>query len=297
MRSSIASIVATLLFLVTSPALAVQEASPVSSGSLMAGLGYPELQVEVAGLDYLIPPPEQVPAGRYLVSLTNAGAESWHGFLLRLPEGVTIDSVMSATPTADEAPPPWLFEATFPGFPGETQPAQTNYAVVDLVPGEYLIVGDSFQRFVVTDGNATPSAAPVPVPTGSVRLFEYGFELPETVVPGRQIWAVTNAGTVPHEFLLAWSPAPITREQVLELMMAESQDATPTGGGPSGQDILGVGGMGWLTPGVTAWAEVDLEPGTYIALCFVFDPETGQPHVANGMVDVFTVGEAATPMP
>jgi hypothetical protein len=83
----------------------------------------------------------------------------------------------------------------------------------------------------------------------------------------------------------------------MELVESEFQDATPTGGGPSGRDLLGIGGLGWLTPGATAWTEVDLEPGTYFALCYVFDPETGQPHVANGMVDVFTVGEVATPMP
>jgi hypothetical protein len=297
MRRLCIPFVAALLFLVASPAVIAQDATPSPSASLMAALGYLELHVEVAGLDYPIPPPDQVPAGRYLISLTNSGAESWHGFLLRLPEGVTIDSVMSATPGADESPPPWLFEATYPGFPGETQPAETNVAVVDLVPGEYLIVGDSFQPFVVTDGSATPSAAPAPLADVTVRLFEYGFELPEMVAPGRHIWEITNAGTMPHEFLLARSPAPITREQVLELVMTESQDATPTGGGPSGRDILGVGGLGWLTPGASAWTEVDLELGTYVVLCFVFDPATGQPHVANGMVDVFTVGDSATPIP
>ena len=48
--------------------------------------------------------------------------------------------------------------------------------------------------------------------------------------------------------------------------------------------------MGWLSPGETAWTEVDLAPGTYVALCFVFDPATGMPHAAMGMVAVFTVG-------
>jgi hypothetical protein len=191
-----------LTFAICSPAVAAQDASPAPSDSLLAAHGYLELRIEVAGVNYVLPPPEQVPAGRYLVTLANAGEESWHGFLLRLPEGVTIDSVTSATPTAEDAPPAWLFEATFPGFPGETQPGQSNYAVVDLVPGEYLIVGDSFQPFVVTDGEATPSAAPVPVPAATVRLFEYGFELPATLAPGRQIWAVTNGGREPHEFLL-----------------------------------------------------------------------------------------------
>jgi hypothetical protein len=41
---------------------------------------------------------------------------------------------------------------------------------------------------------------------------------------------------------------------------------------------------------------MDLTPGTYIALCFVPDEQTGAPHAAMGMVAIFTVGEgAATP--
>jgi hypothetical protein len=41
---------------------------------------------------------------------------------------------------------------------------------------------------------------------------------------------------------------------------------------------------------------LDLAPGTYIALCFVPDEETGVPHALMGMVQVFTVGEGmATP--
>ncbi|MFL5759760.1 MAG: hypothetical protein ACJ789_08475 [Thermomicrobiales bacterium] len=280
-----------------SSAVLAQDATPATSTSMLAGLGYPELNIEVAGASYKTPPPAQVPAGRYLIGLTNSGEESWHGFLLRLPEGVTIDAVMAATPGPGEPPPAWLFEASYPGFPGETQPGATNQVVVDLTPGEYLIVGDSFQPFAVTGSAATPGATPEPPATATAHLFEYGFDLPKTLAPGRQIWAVINAGRVPHELLLARSPAPLTQEQALELVMAESQDATPTGGGPSGRDILGVGGIGWLTPGTTGWAEVDLQPGTYVVLCFVPDRETFTPHAAMGMVDVFTVGEAATSTP
>ncbi len=41
---------------------------------------------------------------------------------------------------------------------------------------------------------------------------------------------------------------------------------------------------------------LDLARGTYIALCFVPEEETGAPHALMGMVQVFTVGEEmATP--
>jgi hypothetical protein len=290
----LAVLLATLTLAFGPQVVVAQDATPATAGSLLAAMRYPELRVRVDGATYDMPV-TSVPAGRTLIALENAGQESWHGFLLRLPEGVTVDAVMSATPGAEDVPPPWLFDASYPGFPGETQPGETDYAVVDLAPGEHLIVGDSFQSLLVTGDAATPSAASEPPATATVSLFEYGFDLPDTLASGRQVWAVTNAGREPHELLLARSPSPMTREQVMELVMAESQDATPTGGGPSGRDILGVGGVGWLSPGTTAWAEVNLEPGTYIVLCFVPDPETFTPHVAMGMVDVFTVGEAATP--
>ena len=44
--------------------------------------------------------------------------------------------------------------------------------------------------------------------------------------------------------------------------MAESRDATPSGGGPSAREMLGISGMGWLSPGQTAWTEVTLALGT-----------------------------------
>ena len=66
-------------------------------------------------------------------------------------------------------------------------------------------------------------------------------------------------------------------------------------GGPSLAEIEPAGGLGWLSPGQSAWTDVTFEPGTYAAVCFVFDPETGMPHLMLGMVEVFTVGEGGTP--
>jgi hypothetical protein len=161
-----------------------------------------------------------------------------------------------------------------------------------------VVVGDFFQPFAVVGDAATPVTGEDPAADGTVRLFEYGFEFPDTVAPGRQVWQVVNAGREPHELLLAWSPKPVTAEQIVGMLTTESEDenATPIGGGPSFAEFEPVGGIGWLSPGRSAWTEVDLRPGTHIALCFVFDPKTGMPHVAIGMVAVFTVGvEGGTP--
>ena len=290
-------IIALLALAVIGPSgIVAQDATPAPSRSSLGTLGYPELLVRVNGDDIeLMDTP--VAAGRTLVRLENVGEESWHGFMLRQPEDVTDEQVVADLGPDAEAPPAWLFEATYPGFPGETLPGETSLALVDLTPGRYLVLGDTVQPFEVfgdTDSPATPMGTPEadePIVDGTVRLFDFNFEFPETVVAGSQLWAVTNTGEQPHELLLARSPAPVTTEQVLELMASESEEATPTGGGPSFGDFEPVGGIGWLSPGATAWTEVNLTPGTYVALCFVFDPTTGLHHVAMGMVAVVTVGE------
>jgi hypothetical protein len=280
--------------------IAAQEAPPDTPGSALAALGYPELLVRVNDDDFEMPE-TTIMAGRTLVRLENVGEESWHGFMLQVPEGVTDEQVVAELGPEAEAPPPWLFEAIYPGFPGETPPDQTSLALVDLSPGRYLVLSDTVQTFEVVGDVATPgstSEAEGPMVDGTVRLFEFNFEFSETVAAGRQLWAVTNTGEQPHELLLARSPEPVTTKQVMELMASPSEEATPTGGGPSFDDFEPVGGIGWLSPGVIAWTEVDLVPGAYVALCFVFDPETGMPHVAMGMVDVFNVGKGpATPVP
>ncbi len=296
MRRLLTSVVVLLALSLVGPAVA-QEGTPAASDSLLAGMGYPELLVEGDGETIQVP--EQVPAGRTLITLANAGEESWHGFVLRRPEGVTDEQIVADLGPESEAPPAWLFDATFPGFPGETLPGKSHQAVVDLTPGQYLVIGDTYQPFEVVGAPATPETTPgaAPAADGTVRMFDFNFEFPDPVAPGRQVWEVTNTGEQPHELLLARSPQPVTAEQIMELMAGESEEATPTGGGPSFADLEQVGGLGWLSPGATAWTEVDLSPGTYVALCFVPDPETMMPHVAMGMIAVFTIDDAGVATP
>ena len=214
--------------------------------------------------------------------------------MLRLPDNITLEQLMATPETTgeDDAPPEFLFQSTFPGFPGETLAGHENGVVVDLTPGQYLIVGDSFQPFTVT-GQMPVDVAPV-VADSHVETFDFNFTFPDDLATGPQIWEVTNIGPQPHEILLAKSSVPITAEQVIALFSDEN--ATPVAGGPSIDDISPVGGIGWLTPGATGWTGVDLSPGYYVALCFVFDLATGIPHAMEGMVTVFTIGNgAATP--
>lgn len=275
--------------------VAAHEGTPESFEMRLGSLGYPELHIRV--YDDRFELPAEVNAGRTLIIYENAGQESRHSLLMELPEEVDGERALADLGPEAEEPPAWFFDATFPGFPGETLPGETSLAVVDLAPGTHLVLDDFPALLEVVGADATLSLSQDPPTDGTVRLFEYGFEFPDSIAPGRQVLAVTNNGQEPHELLLARSPVPVTVEQVIELVTNESEDenATPTGGGPSFAEIVPVGGVGWISPGESAWTEVDLQPGTYIALCFVFDPETGLPHVAMGMVDVFTIDEPQIP--
>jgi len=261
-----------------------QDATPAASPSgeaLLAGMGYPELQITVYDDHFQVQ--GMVPAGRTLIVYQNDGQESRHSLLLRLPDGLDLsDPAMSEE--SEDAPPPWFFESTFVGFPGETLPGETSYAVVDLSAGVYVLVDDFNASFIV--GGPLPVDIPAgPDAAGRVELIDFSFTFPETVAPDRQVWEVTNTGAQPHELLLVYSPEPVTAEQVLEALESEDSEI----------ELTPAGGAGWLSPGQTAWTEVDLQQGTYVALCFVFDPSTGMPHAMMGMVSVFTVADAGEP--
>ncbi|MBA2759592.1 MAG: hypothetical protein H0U38_07860 [Chloroflexia bacterium] len=272
---------------------AAQEATPEAGASLLSEFGFPEITITIENGEVTVP--AEVQAGRVLIAYENIGDESSHPILMQPPAGVSADQMMADLGPEAMEPPEWFLDATFPGFVGETLPGETSYAVVDLLPGTHLVLDNAPFPFEVVPSDATPAAEQVPEADGVVRLFEMGFEFSEPLEPGRQVWEITNSGDLPHELLLIRSSAPVTPEQIIELFMSEDENATPVGGGPSLADIEPVGGLGWLSPGATAWTEVDLEPGTYAAVCFVFDPETGMPHLMLGMVDTFTVGNGGTP--
>jgi hypothetical protein len=280
-----------LVFALAGPA-AAQEATPWAGASPLAGLGFPEVEITIENGQITVP--AEVEAGRVLITYNNVGDESSHPILMQLPANVPVeDAVADLGPEAME-PPAWFLDATFPGFVGETLPGQTSHAVVNLRPGSHMVLDNAPFPFEVVASDATPIASQVPDAVGLVRLFEMGFELPETIEPGRQVWEVTNTGNLPHEVLLIRSSAPVTAEQIVEILTMEDENATPVDG-PSLAEIEPAGGLGWLSPGQSAWTDVTFEPGTYAAVCFVFDPETGMPHLMLGMVEVFTVGEGGTP--
>jgi hypothetical protein len=128
---------------------------------------------------------------------------------------------------------------------------------------------------------ASASQAHLSEPTaqGTVTLLDFSFTLPSAIKADKQTWKVLNAGTQIHEINLMKLADGKTMDDVMA-WMAKSTDAPP---------FANVGGFNGIDPKQTGWMELDLTPGSYIAICHVPDPATGKEHAALGMMLPFEV--------
>jgi plastocyanin len=277
------------------PTIAAQDATPAGTGSLLTSLGYPELQVRVT--DDAIEAPSQAAAGPTLLTVENASSEDTGVFLLAPPSGVSmadLQAAVEATPTAEEEFPDWFYDAVLTGGPSVFAGGR-GQAVINLTPGDWVVASEGDQEpapIMVTEG-ASPTAAAEPSADLTVELQEYAFSIPEEVSAGPQIWELTNIGEQPHIMFMVKTPGPITIDQVMQLLQLP-EDATPSPGLPNPEEFKDIGGLTIISSGRTAWMEFDLEPGNYVAICFIPDKETHEPHALLGMVSIFTVGNGAS---
>jgi plastocyanin len=286
-----------LALAIAGPSVAAQEATPMAAESPLSALGYPELHVRVT--DTAIEAPSEAPAGLTLLTVENASQEDTGVFLIAPPPGMSLDEFRAtaeappppdATPGAEEEFPSWLYDVILSGGPTVAAGGQ-GQAVIDLQPGDWAVSAEADQEpslLTVTEG-ATPTAAAEPPADLTVELQEFAFSIPEQVAPGPQIWKLTNVGQQPHVLYLTKTPSLLTMDQVMTLL--QLPDGTPPPGVPNPEEFEDVGGLTIISSGRSAWIAPDLEPGFYLAICFIPDQESHEPHAALGMVSMFTVGE------
>jgi hypothetical protein len=266
--------------------------------------GYPIVTVRLT--DDAILAPEEVAAGPTVLVVENEEEGPGHAFVVRVPEEVSdadLESTLSSGTVVEETPD-WFWTADFLGNADRATTEQPSIALVGIEPGRYL-VGDPYRP--VTEFAQFSVAAPalaatnLPEPDLSIELFEMGFSLPEKLEGGPQLWQVTNTGGMLHEIAIFPVPAGATPEQVQAAVSAEL--AAEFGGDPAetraaidalGEDWVGfssnlVAGVGVLSPQAATLAQFDLEPGTYGAVCFIPEPNSGMAHLMLGMTDVFEV--------
>lgn len=279
------------------PIAAAQEATPATSP--LATMGYPALTIRASAAGFETP--VEVPAGRTLVTVENVGVENANGFaLLKVAGDVNLADLhtLGETPASPvslegDTTPSWFFTATLLGVGGDLT-GPMSHAVVDLTPGEWVVLTypdatRASHPFTVT-GEAPPAADPTASVTVTAQDYAFG-GLESTLAAGQQVWQVSNKGPQPHEIAILSSPKPLTMGQWIRFLTAD-ETATPPPDFPLTiaeiQRIQLVAGLTALSAGQTVWTTIDLVPGNYVAICFISSPE-GDFHAAMGMTQPFTV--------
>ena len=235
-----------------------------------------------------------IPAGPTVVTVTAdfAGSDANSVALLKVDDAVQawLDSNGPATPT--DAPPEWFYSATIIGIGVSSG---INQSVAVLTPGTWLFLtypdtSTTSAPFTVTEGEAS-----TPEISSSVDLiagdYNFGALSGKTLAAGPQIWSFSNQGTEPHEFAIMKSPKKVTTAEWMALLMADmtgTPAANPALTEEDMESVQLVAGMPALSPGVETWAQIDLEPGDYVMMCYLVTA-SGEFHPMLGMLAAFTV--------
>ena len=238
--------------------------------------------------------PDSVEAGFYTLALSDQSGLQIDISIGRLEDGASVEAVLEAVEAVNQS-----FMGQ--GNPGEAM-AQVDSvvnlvggqsippdAVLELTPGEYVIlsVGVTEEGEAHTDlglyttFTVTESAAEADAPQAdlTVDMLDFAFSIPEEVAAGEQTWQVVNVGEQIHHMVLMRVKEGRSMEEAMDFL--ETEEGEPP--------VDEVGYVTLLDTDERNFLTFDLTPGAYIALCFMPDYETGQPHVALGMIDTFTV--------
>jgi hypothetical protein len=271
---------------------------------LLKRLGLPEINL-VATDTEVTGTPAGVTAGRYLVTMENQTADTEvEIYMVAPPAGLTIDQAIQDMNGGPGATPDWAYEATFAGGPNPYG-GQTDAAVVNLTAGDWWVVAERYgepEVWTISPLSVTGefTVAESIASTVPVALREYTFVLPGTMTAGEQIWELSNTGEQPHFIVLAKLPDGTTFDELMTFFMAleaeESAEGSPVAASPSAgstglseEDFAFVYDSSIISAGQTTWVQVGLEAGTYGLFCWFSDHESGAPHLAMGMLGVFTV--------
>ncbi|MCE7985511.1 MAG: hypothetical protein DYG89_30420 [Caldilinea sp. CFX5] len=270
--------------LITLAALVLLLTACVAVAAPQPAAAIPEITIMTH--EYAFDAPKEIPAGLVRVKLMDHGKEPHHVQFARLNDGVTLDQFMAALQKGEAEAFPLI---TFPGGVAPIDPGSSASAVINLPPGNYVLLcfvpaADGLPHLAkgmvapvtVVESNTKPVE---PVADATVKLIDFSFILPTDIKAGKQIWKVVNEGSQLHEINLMKLADGKTLDDVAAWM------AQPEGAPP----FHNVGGYNALDAEKVGWMDLDLTPGQYVAICHVPDPASGKPHEALGMVLPFTV--------
>jgi len=296
------------MFGVPASVSAAQQIDAAFSDEKLRELGYPVVRIHV-GPDG-VEAPSTLEAGYYLIEFSSEGEYSGYMDIMVPPAGLSQDEATELALAAardDLVQPGWRYLGGANTFvegepvvfairldPGEYQLAASYYLPND--PNEIMtLVPLTVTASATPIAEGTPQASPVAAgaPDADVVLemtddLQY-IVTPNPVPSGPQIWEITNTGeTQSHHVVMMRVPDGTTADDILAEFNDLVMGTPPAEGGVMMQSV-GAGYAALQSGGATTWYEFDLDPGTYAVICYIIDPDTGMPHVMNGMVTVFEV--------
>lgn len=250
--------------------------------------------------DQLAGPESYTGTGYVEFTLQNSGLEGYDLLVVRLGEGKTAEDYTNALEALIA-----VFQAGGDSTAGFAALAEAGRSVGDvsaeagasgtvglvLDPGSYLLSGScascspnqQLVSLVIEDG----PRAEVPAADVTVAMTDFLFSgLPTELEAGPKVWDVANTGDQGHLFILVKLAEGATFEEFTAWL------ATPEAQGGEVPERLGAdvpGAAHYIDPGGRYFETLDLSPGSYVLVCPVPDPASGQPHYHLGMVHAVTV--------
>jgi hypothetical protein len=261
--------------------------APETDGASASGSAPREVRFTAS--DFAFAGPRTIESGMVTFVLDNTSQNLHHLQLVRLTEGMSAEDFHQRLMTLQPGTPPpsWFVDAGGVNPPPPGEPARVTMMVE---PGEYAVIclvdtPDHVPHFAkgmvapltVTEAEGAP--APLPAADRTLTLVDYAFSFDAPPTSGAQDIRVVNGATQSHEIAIFRIVPGKTVEDVL------AWGATYEGEPP----MIPAGGVPGVRPGQQVVMHMDLEPGDYVALCFVPDANDGVPHLAHGMVLPFTI--------
>ena len=244
---------------------------------------------EPAEGEYAFDVPAEMEGGTVTITLDNTGAEAHEVGFVQVEEGTTAQEFADQVLASGEDAPIPDFVLNAPGGVGGAAPGATRSGTVEFEDGTYVYFctfgGEeegSVPHYeagmlgeVTVSGSA--STAALPESSGTVTASEYTFET-DGLTAGEQTVEFTNDGEQFHHLIAAPIAEGATFDEAIAFLSSEEPPE-----GPPPVDFGAVQDLAVIGPGTSQTADLNLEAGSYVFMCFLTDRTGGPPHFAQGM--------------
>lgn len=236
--------------------------------------------------------PEEWVSGITTITFQNDTEIDFQPTLARFVDGATMEDFMAAMEAQDFAG----MLATVSALGSATaKPGESVDVTYDLLEGDYLFINfapagpPTLIPFTVAENEGELVEAPEA--DVEIVMVDFAFALPADLATGEAIWHFSNEGEQIHEIIIYSVEDDATAESVTTAVMEAMMAASPTA--PPEMPYEEVFSFVGISPDENAWMTVNLEPGTYAALCVIPDTTSEEmtSHLAHGMITIFTVDE------